>query len=458
MASDLEPLRDDFCTQLTCDCDSCLQYIIEPWQVENKLSRIQLSKAPGPDNIPNWLLKEMAPFIAEPISAIFNASIQQSCVPRRWKLANTVPVPKVHPPRDICTDLRPISLTPTLAKILESFVGTWILDTIQHKLGNDQFGALKGRSTTHALVSMTHQWSCALDKGGSSRVLFVDYAKAFDHVDHTILLNKLIALGSPKCLTKWVYSFLKDREQRVKINDIYSEWTTLTGGMPQGTWLGPLTFVILIDDLKPPCAVHKFVDDTTITEILPDRKIPSLMEDSVQYLVTWSKSNNMLINHAKTKEMILGRAKADQIPALFIEGKEIERVSEFKLLGVHISDDLRWESHVNVLYNRVSSRLYFLKLLKRAGVGPYDLLYFYTVVIRPIVEYACVVWHHNLTAGQSAKIESLQKRALRIIHGDLAVGMPYHSLLFLSNIESLQERRIGIGKAFFKKCVRIQVV
>jgi len=81
-----------------------------------------------------------------------------------WKAANTVPVAEVHPPRDIHTDLGPISLTPTLAKIFESFVGSWILDSIQNKLGNDQFGVLKGRSTTHALVSMTHQWSCALDK------------------------------------------------------------------------------------------------------------------------------------------------------------------------------------------------------------------------------------------------------------------------------------------------------
>jgi len=121
------------------------------------LSRIQLSEAPGPDNIPNWLLKEMSPFIAEPIRAIFNPSIQQGCMPVSWKQANTVPVAKVHPPRDIQMDLRPISLTPIVAKILEYFVGTWILDSILNKLGSDQFGTLKGRSMTHALVSMTHQ-------------------------------------------------------------------------------------------------------------------------------------------------------------------------------------------------------------------------------------------------------------------------------------------------------------
>jgi len=148
--------------------------------------------------------------------------------------------------------------------------------------------------------------------------------------------------------------------------------------------------------------------------------------------------------------MIMGKAKSDQIPALFIEGKEIERVMEVKLLGVHISDDLRWESHVNALYNKVSSRLHFLKVLKRSGVDPNDLLYFYTAVIRPILEYACVVWNHNLTVKQSDKIESLQKRALRIIHGDKVFGMPYHSILFLSNIEPLHQRRAMAGKTFFE--------
>ena len=100
----LNPLRDDFCDQFVCDCDSCAKYTIEPWQVEIKLSRIQLREAPGPDNIPNWLLQEMSPFIAEPIRAIFNASIHQGRVPMTWKAANTVPVAKVHPPRDIHTD------------------------------------------------------------------------------------------------------------------------------------------------------------------------------------------------------------------------------------------------------------------------------------------------------------------------------------------------------------------
>ena len=159
----------------------------------------------------------------------------------------------------------------------------------------------------------------------------------------------------------------------------------------------------------------------------------------------------MLINYTKTKEMILGNAKSNPPPTLLIDGKKIERVSSFKLLGVHISDDFRWENHINAVCSKVSSKLYFLKQLKRAGVSSDDLLYFYTVVIQPVFEYACVVLHHNLTALQSDKLGSLQKRALRIIHGDFAVGKSYELLVSFSKIEPLFERRTTIGKTFFNK-------
>ena len=172
----------------------------------------------------------------------------------------------------------------------------------------------------------------------------------------------------------------------------------------------------------------------------------------MHYLVNWSRSNEMLINYTKTNEMILGSAKSNSPPTLLIEGQKIDRVSSFKLLGVHISDDFfLWENHINAVCSKASSRLYFLKQLKRAGVSSDDLLYFYTVVIRPVFEYACVVWHHNLTASQSDKLDSLQKRALRIIHGDFAVGKSYEFLTSFLKIEPLFERRTTIGKTFCKK-------
>ena len=136
------------------ECD----YVISPYEVFMKLERINIRKAPGPDGLPNWFIRDFAFAIAEPLCLIFNASIRQGVVPTVWKQANVVAVPKIKPPKTVEQDLRPISLTPTISKIFESLVGRWILGTISNKFDKQQFGAIKGRSTCHALIDMTHKW------------------------------------------------------------------------------------------------------------------------------------------------------------------------------------------------------------------------------------------------------------------------------------------------------------
>ena len=185
-----------------------------------------------------------------------------------WKQANVIPVPKVQPPGSNESDLRPISLTPTLSNLSESYVSKWIMNRILPKLDSSQFGAIRGRSTTHALVDMLHIWHKALDQSQLARVMFVDFPKAFDPIDHTIAINNLIELAIPVLVVKWFASFLTSRQQRVKIANHLSPWLVLKGGMPQGSWLGPLTFIIIVDELKLSCTTHKYMDDTTLTEIL----------------------------------------------------------------------------------------------------------------------------------------------------------------------------------------------
>ena len=171
-----------------------------------------------------------------------------------------------------------------------------VLELLDSSFDPCQFGALKGRSTSHALVSILHEWTTALDAGGSVRAVFVDYRKAFDHVDHNLLIQKLLLRGVPHCLIKWFVSYLSQRRQRVRLNGELSAWIQLCGGMPQGSWLGPLSYLILIDDLCLACSVHKYVDDTTLTEILPTLSNPSLMPTYLQQLQTWTENNHMIIN------------------------------------------------------------------------------------------------------------------------------------------------------------------
>ena len=141
----------------------------------------------------------------------------------------------------------------------------------------------------------------------------------------------------------------------------------------------------------------------------------SRMSQYFNNLLTWSTDNCMVIKSKKTKEMILGTANKSPPPLLTISNSPVERVTCFKLLGINICNDLRWDAHVDALCSKVASRLYFLKLLKRSGLSADDLLCFYKSVIRSVLEYGSVVWHHHLTLAQSDKLEALQKRAVRII-------------------------------------------
>ena len=170
-----------------------------------------------------------------------------------------------------------------MSKIIESFIGKWVLDRISNKVYVRQYGCLKGKSTTHELVDLLHHWHQALDRNQTIRAVFMDCAKAFDHVNHSIVIRKLSKLGVPNILVKWICSFLQDRYQRVKLSSIFSDWLALNGGMPQGSWLGPLTFLVLMDDLSTGCLMHKFVDDTTLSEIIGKDAVSQMDIFSVMY-------------------------------------------------------------------------------------------------------------------------------------------------------------------------------
>ena len=165
--------------------------------------------------------------------------------------------PKSTPPRVISKDLRPISLTAVLSKLLERFVRGWMLDLMFDKMDSSQYGGLKGLSTTHALVDMVHNWLLAAEERKVSHVVLLDYRKAFDHVDHSVLISKCKSFDLPNFIIRWLCAFLSNRSQRVRLGRKLSDWVGLKGSIPQGSWLGPLFFIILINDLHPPCAVHK---------------------------------------------------------------------------------------------------------------------------------------------------------------------------------------------------------
>ena len=293
---------------------------------------------------------------------------------------------------------------------------------------------------------MLHSWHSALDRGDAVRTVFVDYAKAFDHVSHEVVLNKMVTIGINPWIVKWFHSFLYDRLYRVKIGKCYSNFTTFNGGLPQGTWSGPFAFLILINDLHLSVLVHKFVDDVTLTEIIAGSN-QSVMQDACHELQCWSQRNSMNINIKKTHGMVFcPKGPHNDTGTVQINGVAITCVTSYKLLGVIIQSNLKWNEHVQYICSRASKCLFLLKQLRRANLPVPDLVYFYCTVIRPILEYACAVWHTSLSKNQSDCIEQIQKRALNIIYG---YDGSYSDKLLMSDLIVLSIRRDDLCRKLF---------
>ena len=192
----------------------------------------------------------------------------------------------------------------------------------------------------------------------------IDYKKAFDHIDHSLILSKLKRLGVHECLINWIHNFLCDREMQVVIDGNYSDRLSPNGGVPQGTKLGPLLFIILINDLAPLSPTTKFVDDTTLHESFTS-PANSVLQHSADQIIQWSVENKMALNATKTKEMLCCfRRKPDNIPHILIDGVEIERVEQAKLLGVIFSANLTWHTHVDYICFQSWSKIILAILFK----------------------------------------------------------------------------------------------
>jgi len=442
IANDLTPLSP----QESEPMDVPANFIISVKSVEERLMKLNVKKAQGPDGIPNWLLRDMAPILAGPICNIFNTSLSQSVIPQLWKSANITNIPKCNPPNDITSDLRPISLLPVLSKLHENLIGHHIWSFVAPHINDDQYGGMKNSNTIMALIDMLNNWHNAAHHKKLTRVLLIDYQKAFDHVCHNLIIEKLIKYGVPDILTKWAREFLTSRQQRVTIGQHTSGWRSVRGGVPQGSWLGPVLFVTAINDLQlPGCTLHKYMDDTTITESIGANEI-SKMPSFLQQVMDWSRHNKMNLNPKKTKELIISFATSTKLPdTLMVDNSQIRRVDSCKLLGMCIQSNLKWDTHINELISKASMRLYFLCSLRRAGVKPDKLQQYYVACIRSMIEYGAVLYHAGLTKKQSSELEAIQTRAEHIIYG--RVEPP------TSAMESLSDRRTNACIKLFNQMV-----
>ena len=420
------------------------EFIISLEATTKQLLKVKTNKAIGPDCIPNWVLKEFADIIAGPLCAIQNSSLREAFIPELWRSANVTSLPKVVPMKEIKKDVRPISLTPVMSKLME-YHPVKAVNRICGSVDSSQFGCAEGTSTTHALISITQPvYKATDDSKFFARWNLVDFSKAFDHIHHDTALRKMASNGVPPVLLNWFTAFLRDRKQRVKTGKIESEWRSLNGGVPQGTLSGPLIFVHMVSDLHTSLPDEKFMDDTTIVEV-NSKSHGSDMQPAADEVCQWSATNQLGLNTLKTKDMLVSFGNPPDISPLIMNNTEIEMVTETKLLGVYIQSNLKWDAHIEYLNKKAASRLHFLRCLKRSGLSSSELVTIFITMIRSVLEYACPVWSTCLTKELSDDLESIQERACRIILPKVS----YDSAREQLNLPLLSERRIDICKKLF---------
>lgn len=414
--------------------------IIYTGQVLQALKKLNPFKAGHPSDLPIRLIREFADELASPLAHLFNSCLRDSVFPNVWKTATVVPIPKEKNITSL-DKLRPISLTPIFARVFESFIAQWILADISSKLDPKQFGNVKGSSTSHYLVDMLDFIQKGLDKPGHyANLCTVDFAKAFDRVNHNIVIEKLIDLGVRRSIIPVVCSFLAERTQNTKLNGHLSSSQGISCGVPQGTKLGPILFLVLINDASAgSCRRWKYVDDLTLGEIVKHGEQTN-MQNHLDDLSDWCKNNNVKPNSSKCHTMSISFLKRDTPLSLnTLDAVNLDCVTSMKLLGVTVQSNLRWDIHIKDIVSKASRRLYTLCILKKSNVPISDMIVIYTCYIRPIIEYACQVWHSSITEQQANSIESIQKRAIRIILGHQYSS--YTSTLETLSIQSLKDRR-----------------
>ena len=379
-------------------------------------------KSTGHDNVSTYLLKSIDEQVSTPISILINKSLETGVFPDSLKLAKVIPIYKAKA-RENLSNYRPISLLPSLSKLLEKIVHKrlYFFLEINKILIDNQFGFRQKHSTIDAVTKFVTETCTSLDNNESTLAVYLDLSKAFDTIDHTILLNKLEFYGIRGQALDWFSSYLYQRKQFVHYMGNDSHVETIKCGVPQGSVLGPLLFIIYTNDLPGCLNLTKsilFADDTTI--YLSSNNISYLyttMNGELLKLTDWFRANKLSLNISKTNYILFTYQNRQVVTNIDLQLSDIsiERTKYTKFLGIYIDEKLKWDEHINVMKTKISKSFFAINKVKH--ILPRNMLTtLYYSLIYPYLTYGIILWG---AACQShlAKLTIMQKKSVRIISG-----------------------------------------
>ena len=343
-----------------------------PAEINNIIIHSKSKKSTGFDNIDSYIVKQIAPQIVNQLANIFNKSFLTGIVPSKLKIPKVIPLYKTKDPAPF-SNYRPISLLPFFSKILERLMHNRLYNflTEHNILSMNQFGFRKNYSTFLALMDLVDNISKNIDEGNYSIGIFLDLSKAFDTIDHIILLDKLCRYGIRGVTLNWFKHYLNDRKQFVSYNNTTSVSMKVTCGVPQGSILRPLLFILYINDIANVSNIFKinlFADDTSLFHTHDN--FESLIKETNQELIrisTWLATNKLVLNIGKTNYIMFkskGKSYNKNVSNIKIDGNNIQQVNKTKFLGIVIEEHLNWAMHISNLCNIIARNVGILQKLR----------------------------------------------------------------------------------------------
>ena len=416
--------------------------VITSDMVEKKINALKPSSAPGPDGVTPRFLRLNSRPMSRALAFIFNLSLQTGVVPYEWKTANVTPIHKKGSKSDP-GNYRPVSLTCIPCKLQEACIKDAIMEHLLDAalIKDSQHGFMSRRSCTTNLLQFLERVTTEVDMGRSMDVIYLDFSKAFDKVPHRRLIEKFKSLGIGGEVVQWIEEWLRGRKQRTVLNGEASDWSAVLSGVPQGSVLGPLAFIVFINDIDG-CGdnlitlLSKFADDTKLGQVIYDQQEALALQSCLDNLEEWAEQWGMSFNIAKCKVMHTGRGNPATVYTM--SGRPLTVTDKEKDIGVTVQCNLRPTAQcaeaaqrANAVLGQISRSFHYR--------DRHTFRKLYMQYVRPHLEFAAPAWS-PWTQRDIDLLESVQQRAVRMISGLQATS--YAGRLAELGMLSLQQRRI----------------
>ena len=395
-----------------------LQEVMER-EVFNVVKSINVSKSSGIDNISSLVIKTAFECLIPEITHMYNLSICTAKFPNTWKKALVVPIPKKGDLTRV-QNYRPISLLPLPGKVMEKLIHQHLSTYLENNslLAKEQHGFRKAHSTVHSIAQLTNYIYKRLDEKSPTLAVFIDFKKAFDCVQHPVLLDKLKTMNLDVSMTNWIDSYLTCRQQRVFANGSYSSYQDIMQGVPQGSVLGPLFYIIYANDLADivkNCKIAMYADDTVIYISSRNFEVSvRKMQEDINSLSQWCNENGITANVEKTKVMVFGSnnslAKIPQFEIKFAD-VALQAVTSYTYLGIHLDNKLTYNLYVNRIVSSFTAKLKRFRRM-RGFLSAKAALMVYKGMLLPVLEYGDI-FLTGTSAANRKKLQILQNKGLR---------------------------------------------